>query len=126
MIKEEKNAVGFDGISVLLQNILQSVEQYGKNEEHDGGDEHQAGDDDGKESQFPFERADLVFGKERIGAAGNGTHIVSGPFLHNNDNDHRNAGQNHQDEERDTKSKEYVAFCRGNQAIEHFSLLIKK
>ena len=110
----------------LIRFFLQGVEQYGENKEHNGRNKHQTGDDDGEESQFPFERADLVFGKERIGATGNGAHIVSGTFLHNNDNDHRNAGQNHQDEERDTKSKEYVAFGYGKQVIEHFLLLIKK
>ena len=105
---------------------LQGVQQYSEHEEHNGRNEHHAGNNNGEESQFSFERTDLIFGKERIGTAGNGAHVVSGPFLHNNDNDHRNAGQNHQDEERDTKSKEYVAFGRGNQSIEHFLLLIKK
>lgn len=126
MVKK-KNAVESDGILFFDKIfVLQSIEQNGEHEEHNGRDEHQTGDDDGEESQLSFERTDLVFGKERIGASGDGAHIVSGTFLHNNDNDHRDAGQNHQDEERDTKSKEYVTLSYSKQVIEHFLLLIKK
>ena len=72
-----------------------SVQQYGEYEEQNGRDEHHTGGDDGEESQLSFESADLVLGKERIGAARDGAHIVTRAFLHDNDDDHGDAGQYH-------------------------------
>ena len=94
------------------ERSLQRVQQNGEDEEQDGGDEHHTGGDDGEESQFAFERAGFVFGEKGIGAARNGAHIVARSFLHDNDDDHRDAGKCHQYEKGDTKPKENFGFCR--------------
>ena len=102
-----------------------SVQENGKDEEKDGREKHDAGGDDGEQSQFSFERTDLVFGEEGFASAHDRAHIVSGAFLHDNDDDHGDARNCHKDEKCDTKPEKYVGFCGCcDQCIQHGKLLI--